>query len=143
MTTLNYSPSTQVGRGWHIGLWAAQIALAALYGMAAYMHAIMSPDALAQMGAVWVKSAPIGLVRFIGIAEFLGALGVLLPALTRIKPSLTAWSAAGLLSIQALAIPFHVFRTELDALPFNFIYAALAGFVLWGRSRKAPISPRA
>ena len=142
MTTLNTPLPTRGGRGWNIGLWAAQIALAALYAMAAYMHGIMSPDALAQMGAVWVKSAPLALVRFIGIMEFLGVLGVILPALTRIKPSLTLWSAAGLLGIQVLAIPFHMIRAEFAPLPFNLIYFALAAFVLWGRSRKAPINAR-
>lgn len=70
-------------------------------------------------------------------------MGVILPAATRIMPQLTVWAAAGLLAIQALAIPFHILRGEFAALPFNLIYVALAVFVLWGRARKAPIAPRA
>ncbi|BBF80255.1 hypothetical protein EM6_0834 [Asticcacaulis excentricus] len=47
------------------------------------------------------------------------------------------------MAIQALAIPFHLFRGEVGVLGFNLIYVALAVFVLWGRSRKAPIASRA
>lgn len=129
-------------KGWHIGLWVAQIALAALYGMAVYMHLLMSPAELAGMGAVWAETSPIWLVRFIGFAELAGVIGLILPAITRIKPQLIVYAAMGLLAIQALAIPFHVVRGEFAALPFNLIYVALAVLIIWGRSRKAPIQPR-
>lgn len=129
-------------QGWNIGLWAAQIALALLYLMAAYMHGVMSPAALVAMGAVWAAEAPLWLLRFIGAAELLGAIGVILPAATRIAPRLTLWAAAGLLAIQALAIPFHALRGEWAALPFNLIYVALALLVFWGRAHKSPIAAR-
>ncbi len=74
--------------------------------------------------------------------EILGVMGLILPAATRIQPQLTVWAAKGLLAIQALAIPFHAFRGEFAPLPFNLIYVALAVFVIWGRTRKAPILPR-
>jgi putative oxidoreductase len=128
---------------WNIGLWVAQIALAALYGMAAYMKLLMAPEALVQMGLLWVEGAPLWVVRAIGFAELLGTLGLILPAATRIKPELTTLAALGLLVIQILAIGFHLIRGEVAVLPFNFIYLALAVLVLWGRSRKAPIAPRA
>jgi hypothetical protein len=129
-------------RGWHIGLWAAQIALAGLYLMGAWFHFLPAEEA-AKMGAVWMSEVPIALPRFIGVMEVLGVIGLILPAATRIMPHLTVWAAAGLLAIQALAIPFHVIRGEFEPLPFNLIYVALAVFVLWGRARKAPIAPRA
>lgn len=128
---------------WHIGLWVAQIALAALYAMPAYMKLAMSPDELMQMGLLWVGGAPLSLVRFIGLAELAGAIGLILPAATRIKPQLTIYAAIGLTAIQALAIPFHLIRGEAAVLPFNLIYLALAVLIIWGRSRKAPIAPRA
>lgn len=129
-------------RGWNIALWVAQIALAGLYLMAAYMKGLMPIPDLAAMGLVWTTNAPVWLVRGIAVLEFLGAVGVILPAATRIMPQLTVWAAAGLLAIQALAIPFHMIRGEFAPLPFNLIYVALAVLVLWGRTRKSPITPR-
>lgn len=129
-------------RGWNIALWVAQIALAGLYLMAAYMKGLMPIPDLAAMGLVWTANAPVWLVRGIAVLEFLGAVGVILPAATRIMPQLTVWAAAGLLAIQALAIPFHMIRGEFAPLPFNLIYVALAVLVLWGRTRKSPITPR-
>ena len=134
------APATD--RGWNVAIWSGQIGLAALYLMAAYMKGMMPIAELAAMGIAWAPEAPVWLVRGIALVEFLGAVGVILPALTRIMPHLTVWAAAGLLAIQALAIPFHMIRGEFAALPFNLIYVALAVFVLWGRARKAPIAPR-
>lgn len=127
---------------WNAGLWAAQLALAALYLMAAYMKGLMPIPDLVAMGLVWTAGAPLWLVRGIALVEFLGAVGLILPAATRIMPQLTVWAAAGLLAIQALAIPFHMIRGEFAPLPFNLIYVALAVLILWGRSRRALISPR-
>lgn len=132
-----------LSKRWNIGLWVAQALLAALYAMAAWMHGIMSIDALAAMGAVWTTEAPLVLVRFIGLMEFLGVIGLILPGLTGIRPRVTIWAATGLLAIQALAIPFHLFRGEYPALPFNLIYAALCVLVIWGRLSKAPFGGRA
>ena len=110
--------------------------------MGAWFH-FLSPEEAAAMGAVWMPEAPIALPRFIGVMEVLGVIGIILPAATRIMPHLTVWAAAGLLAIQALAIPFHLIRGEANVVAFNLIYVALAVFVLWGRARKSPITPRA
>ncbi len=126
---------------WHMGLWAAQIALALLYLMGAWFH-FLPPAEAARMGAVWMSEVPIALPRFIGVMELLGVIGLILPAATRIQPQLTVWAAKGLLAIQALAIPFHAVRGEFEPLPFNLIYVALAVLVIWGRTHKAPILPR-
>lgn len=141
MTTTDTNTQT-TGKGWNIGLWVAQVALAALYGMAAYMKLLMSPADLVQMGLLWVEGAPLALVRGIGFVELLGAIGVILPAAIRIKPELTTLAALGLFAIQVLAIGFHMIRGEFAVLPFNLIYIALAAIVLWGRGKKAPIAPR-
>jgi putative oxidoreductase len=141
--TMTATSSQPVSRGWNIAIWLGQIALAALYLMAAYMKGMMPIADLAAMGLLWAEGAPVWLVRGIALLEFLGAVGVILPAATRILPQLTVLAAWGLLAIQALAIPFHMIRGEFEPLPFNLIYVALAVFVLWGRTRKAPIAPRA
>ncbi|MCY1667030.1 DoxX family protein [Rhizobium sp. SL86] len=140
MSTL-ISTTTASSPRWTIGLWVAQIALALLYLMGVWMHLFLSPEEAAAMGAIWMSEAPLAFVRFIGVMELLGVIGLILPAATRIKPNLTVLAAVGLLAIQALAIPFHAIRGEFAPLPFNLIYVALAVLVIWGRLRKAPILP--
>jgi hypothetical protein len=75
--------------------------------------------------------------------DILGGFGLLLPSITRIKPGLTVLAALGCVALQASAIVFHFSRGEGVNTPFNFLLVALALFVAWGRSWRAPISPRA
>jgi len=82
-------------------------------------------------------------VRFIGMAETLGAIGLVLPAATRIKPSLTPLAALGLTTVMVLAAITHVARGEAFMIPVNGVIGGLSAFVVWGRWRKAPIAPRA
>jgi putative oxidoreductase len=127
--------------GLTIGLWTAQTILALMFGMAGVMKTTQPIAELAQK-LVWPGAVPPGLVRFIGASELLGALGLLLPSVTRIKPGLTPLAAAGLVTIMALASVFHLTRGELPAIAFNLALGSVAAFVAWGRYRKAPIAPR-
>lgn len=90
-----------------------------------------------------MKDVPHVLGRFIGYAELAGGLGVIIPAATRIAPSLTPLAALGLGTIMTLAIPFHVVRGEASVVWIHACLAALALFVAWGRWRQAPIARRA
>jgi uncharacterized membrane protein YphA (DoxX/SURF4 family) len=128
--------------GWTIGLWAAQVLLALFYLYAGYNKLTQPIDALATMGMGFVLVVPELLTRFIGVAEVLGAAGLILPAATRILPRLTPLAALGLSTIQVLAILLHASRGEFMVLPMNLVLLALSLFVLWGRERKAPISAR-
>jgi len=125
----------------HIALWVAQILLAAAFGMAGVMKSTQPiADLAAQL--VWPGAVPEALVRFIGISELAGAIGLVLPAATRIQPGLTPLAALGLIVVMLLAAGFHVTRGELFALPINLALAALAAFIAWGRGRRAPIAAR-
>ena len=127
---------------WTIGLWAVQILLALAFGSAGVMKLFMPIAALEpQMG--WVTAMPELLVRFIGFVEIAGALGMILPAATRILPWLTPLAALGFAMIQVLAIGLHAMRGETAmSLPANLVLLALSLFVVWGRWRKAPIALR-
>lgn len=127
---------------WSIGLWVAQVVLALMFGMAGVMKLMTPMDALATQMA-WVGESPELLVRFIAVAEIAGALGMILPAATRIMPFLTPLAGVGFAVIQVLAMGVHLMRGELGILPINLVLLALALFVAWGRWRKAPITPRA
>lgn len=130
-----------VGRLLNGGLWTAQVVLALMFGMAGVMKSTQPIAELAEK-MVWPGAVPEGLVRFIGLAEFLGAVGLVLPAATRIKPLLTPLAAAGLVTIMALAAVFHLMRGEFGGIGFNFVLGSVAAFVAWGRYRRAPIAPR-
>ena len=126
-----------------VSLWIAQVLLAVLFGMAGTMKTFMSVPDLVANGINYAADLPLWLLRFIGIAELSGAIGVIVPALTRVKPQLTWMAAAGLATIQVLAMCFHTSRGEfLHVLPMNLILLTPALFVLWGRSRRAPILPK-
>ncbi len=116
----------------NVWLWVAQILLALLYGWAGYMKTFR-PIAELQPMMGWTAELP-RLTRFIGVAEILGALGMLLPIPTNILPWLTPLAALGLTLIQVLAIGFHARRSETArSLPLNLVLLLLAVFVAWGR----------
>lgn len=129
--------------GWQISLWAVQILLAAFYGFAGLLKTFMPPEALPAMGLNYANEIPLLLLRFIGVSELAGAIGIILPALTRITPFLTPLAAVGFVVVQIAAIGFHILRNEFHVLPMNIIALAVAAFVVWGRTRKLPIAPRA
>jgi putative oxidoreductase len=135
------SRRNSVGNGLRIGLWATQLVLALLFGYAGVIKTTQPIAELAQK-LIWPGAVPSGLVRFIGTAELLGALGLILPSVLRIKPLLTPLAAAGLVTIMSLASVFHLVRGELSFIVFNLVLGVAAAFVAWGRYRKAPIAPR-
>ena len=122
-------------------LWTVQALLAAAFLMSGAGKLLQPMAALAQQ-MPWTADMPELLVRFIGAAELAGALGLVLPALTRIKPALTPLAALGLATIMVLASLTHIVRGELAIVPVNAVLGALALFVAWGRGRKAPIAAR-
>jgi len=129
-------------RGWNIGLWIVQVALAVFYGMAGVMKLTQPIEGLVASGMAYAGDYPELLTRFIGTMEVLGAIGIILPAATRIAPRLTPLAALGFSAIQVLAIGLHTTRGEFTILPFNLVLLALSLLVLWGRTSKAPITPR-
>jgi putative oxidoreductase len=136
MTTPNTS------RGLHIGLWIAQVLLALAFVGAGALKLFTPIEELAKNMA-WVPSAPPALVRFIGASELAGAIGLILPALTRIKPGLTWLAALGLAVTMVLAVGVHVRLGEYPHVGAPIVLGGLAVFVAWGRLQKAPIAPRA
>ena len=81
-------------------------------------------------------------LRFIGVAEVLGGLGLVLPGLLRIRPGLTPLAAAGLVIIMigATVITLATMDAALALIPL--VVGLLAAFVAYGRSRLAPIRGR-
>jgi uncharacterized membrane protein YphA (DoxX/SURF4 family) len=65
-------------------------------------------------------------VRFIGISELLGAIGIVAPQLTGICPILTPIEAVGLAVIMVLAAAHHLPKKEYREVGFNAILLILA-----------------
>lgn len=122
----------------NIALWIAQGLLAVMFIMAGIMKTTQPIEALAE-SLPWVTSTPLGLVRFIGISELLGGLGLLIPSIFRFKPFLTVWAALGLALVMVLAGGFHASRGEFPNIGMNVMLIGLALFIAWGRSKKALI----
>lgn len=132
-----------MGKPLNIALWAAQILLAAAFGAFGFMKAFGDLTALTAMMR-WIASVPAWLPRAIGALELLGAAGVILPALTRIRPALTPLAALGFAAIQLLAIAFHASRGETaHTIGLNLALLALAIFVAWGRGHRVRREARA
>ena len=138
MTTI---AQPQRSKALHITLWVAQVALALMFLMAGFMKLAQPIEELAK-SLPWASQVPEAFVRFIGLSELLGGLGLILPAALRIKPVLTPWAAVGLAVVMVLASGFHVSRGESSVIGMNFILAAVAVFIAWGRFKKAPIYPK-
>lgn len=128
-------------KAFHIGLWVAQVLLAFAFGMAGFMKVSMPISELAANGMGFVNHTPETMVRFIGIAELLGAIGLILPAALRIKPILTPIAAVGIAIIMLLAIREHLSQNE--SIVANIVLLLLAIFVAWGRFKKAPVRTKA
>src|SRR4030095_16945871 len=75
-------------------LWIVQILLAALFLFAGGLKLVLPAEALA--GPVPI---PVVFLRFIGVCEVLGAIGLILPGLLGIRPGLTPLAAVGLIII--------------------------------------------
>lgn len=118
----------------HIALWIVQALLAILF-IGTGIFKLVTP--VATIAGMWPWSGEYpNLLRFTGLFDLLGGIGVVLPSLTRIKPELTVLAALGCAALMVSAIIFHLSRGEGANTPFNFVMLALALFVFWGRRTK-------
>ena len=115
-------------------LWVVQVLLALLFVFAGGMKLVMPLDQLA--GPVPLPGA---FVRFIGVAELLGGLGLILPAALRIRPGLTPLAAAGLVVIMIGAVVITLIGNQPGGAVISLVVGLLAAFVAYGRWRLAPI----
>jgi hypothetical protein len=114
-------------------LWIVQGLLALLFLFAGGMKLVQPIEALtADM------PLPGPLVRFIGVAEVLGGLGLILPALLRIRPWLTSLAAAGLVVIMIGATVLTLTSGDAAAALIPVLVGLLLAFVAYGRWRLVP-----
>lgn len=109
-------------------LWVVQGLLAAVFLLSGGMKLVLPLDKL--VGPV---ALPGLFVRFIGVAEVLGAVGLILPGLLNIRPELTPLAATGLVIIMIGATVITVMGGPVAAAPVPFVVGLLAAFVAYGR----------
>jgi uncharacterized membrane protein YphA (DoxX/SURF4 family) len=115
-------------------LWIVQVLLALLFVFAGGMKLVLPLDQLAGPVAL-----PGPFLRFIGVAELLGGVGLILPAALRIRPGLTPLAAAGLVVIMIGATVITLVGREFGGALISIVVGLLAAFVAYGRWRLAPI----
>ena len=126
----------------NIALWIIQALLALVFLFAGGTKLVLSLETLASMGSPNQIPLPGWFIRFTGVVEVLGALGLILPGLLRIRPELTPLAAAGLVIVMIGAIAFTVASGDIAAALIPLIVGLLAAFVAYGRWRLAPLGER-
>jgi uncharacterized membrane protein YphA (DoxX/SURF4 family) len=115
-------------------LWTVQVLLAALFLFAGGMKLVAPPEML--KGPI---EFPVLFIRFIGVCEFAGGLGLVLPGLLRIRTGLTPLAAAGLVIIMIGATVTTLVSGMGAGAVVPFVTGILAASVAYGRSRRVPL----
>ena len=122
----------------NIALWIIQILLALLFLFAGVTKLVLPLEVLQAQGSPNQIMLPGLFIKFIGVCEVLGALGLFLPGIFRKGTKLTPLAAAGLLIIMIGAVVVSVAADGLLAGIAPLIIGLLCAFVVYGRSRIAP-----
>jgi putative oxidoreductase len=122
----------------NITLWILQALLAAAFAAHGWMLVSPPPELLSMMN----EQLGVGFRLFLGVAEIAGAIGLLLPAMTRKLPWLTPVAAGCLAFVVASATVLHLSRGETSSAVTTAILFLLAAFVANGRWRVRPIATR-
>lgn len=121
-----------------IVLWIIQALLALLFLFAGGTKLFLSIEQMQAMGSPNQIVFPALLIRFIGVCEVLGGLGLILPGLFRIRPGLTPLAAVGLAVIMVGAIVTTLKSGDVAPALFPLVTLILLAFVAYGRTKLAP-----
>ncbi len=111
-------------------LWTVQTLVALFFGLAsAAPKLFLPPEALPPLPI----PLPRELILFIGVAEMAGALGLILPGITKIRPGLTPLAAAGLVLVTIGATVYQLAAGEPGNAVFAIVLGAICAFLAYGR----------
>jgi DoxX-like protein len=116
-------------------LWVVQVFLALAFLATGAMKLMLPIEALVEQ-----MPLPGAFIRFLGAIEVLGAIGLIVPSLARIRPGLTPLAAAGLVIIMIGAMVFTVITMDATMALAPLVLGILAAFVAYGRWRLEPIA---
>jgi uncharacterized membrane protein YphA (DoxX/SURF4 family) len=121
-----------------MALWLLQAVLAVVF--LAHGWLVLAPPA--EIAAVMNAQFPRAFWVFLGVAEVLAVLGLILPGVTRILPHLTVWACRGLTIVMVSATVLHLARSEWWSAVTTAILLGLVTLVAYGRARVRPIVAR-
>ncbi|GAA2287202.1 hypothetical protein GCM10010149_36930 [Nonomuraea roseoviolacea subsp. roseoviolacea] len=127
-------------------LWTLQVLFGFFFAGSGFGKVLLYDDALyaaAPRAVAWYAAVPQPLIVFIGVVEVLGGIGLVLPAMTGVRPKLTPLAAAGLTLTMILAAGFHVVRGEYELVPATVVLGGVSAFVAVGRWKLRPVAPGA
>ena len=117
----------------NLALSIIAIVLAAVFAGSGLMKQFVPKDKLVTSGQGWAQDFSPTSIRLIGLAEILGAIGLVLPAAVHVAPILVPLAAVGLALVMAGAAAVHARRKEAPMVAMNAVLLVLAVFVAWGR----------
>jgi len=114
-------------------LWILQVLLAMLFTFAGVMKFVMPVEEMTKQIAL-----PGWFLHFIGVAEILGAIGLVLPGILRIRTGLTPLAAAALAVIMIGATAVNLKTGQRGAALTTVVIGLLLVFLAYNRRRMAP-----
>lgn len=124
----------------NILLWILQVLLG-IYFIAVGMMYFFVPLDLPQSMS-WMYDLSPGLHYFIGTAETLGGLGLIMPGIVNVRTRLTPLAGAGLVLIMIGAVVWHAQRSEFQNIGLNLFLGVAVAFVAYGRWKLEPLAHR-
>jgi hypothetical protein len=124
-------------------LWSLQLVWGFFFAGSGFGKVLLADGdlyAAAPRAVAWYAAVPQPLIVFIGVVEVLGGIGLILPAITRVRPRLAPLAAAGLALSMVLAAGFHVIRGEYALVPVNLVLGGVAAGIAAGRSNLRPVA---
>lgn len=110
-------------------LWILQVLLAILFIYSGYLK-LFTPISQQATMYPWTGQVAPAFLRFMGIIDLLGGIGILIPFLS-------IYAASGIVTLMVCASVFHITRGEASVIGFNIVVAIVAGFIIWGKKRLA------
>ncbi len=115
-------------------LWVLQSLIAFIFMYSGINKSIVSEQKLVAKGQTGVEGLPLPLIRFIGISEIFGAIGIILPTLLHILPILAIISAICFAVIMVPAALIHYNRRENKNVLLNCTIFLVCVFIAYGRT---------
>lgn len=119
-------------------LWIIQVLLTLLFLFAGGVKLVIPSEELAKQAPM----LPVLFMRFVGVCEVLGGVGLVLPWLLRIQPGLTPLAAAALVIIMIGATVVTVATMGVAPALMPFLVGVLLAWVAYGRWRSTPLTSK-
>ena len=117
----------------NVVLWVLQGLVGVLFLFAGGTKLVMSTEAMQKMSPPNSIMLPGWFIKFIGVMEILGGLGLILPGLTKIRHSFTPQAAIGLLIIMIGAVVISIMGPGISAAIVPFVVGILCAVIAYGR----------